>query len=184
MWKMTTFSSEKTCRESQCKMHSFNRLNFQNALRIRQSRDGINTVLLNYTVFHIQTDRRRESVRSWGGNKNERSEKRVARSDGWWRRLRSRQTPRTLATFDRQFLSSFRMRRARSSSLLPPLSFPLPPFLSLFLSFVPLSSFLFFFFSSVLSRLLLAQSPTSSEVRRRHFAPRRRHSCFCRGAYK
>lgn len=29
------------------------------------------------------------------------------------------------------------------------------------------------------SHLLLAQSPASSEVRRRHFAPRRLHSCFC-----
>lgn len=35
------------------------------------------------------------------------SEERVARSDGWWRRLRSRQTLRTFATFDRRFSPPF-----------------------------------------------------------------------------
>lgn len=110
----------------------------------------LNTILMwNLTSIWIQYCRHRESVRSWNGNKNERSEECVARSDGWWRRLRSRQTPRTLATFDRQFLSSFRMRRAWSSSpLLPPsLSFSLfffrptfvlhrlPPLFQLFISF-------------------------------------------------
>jgi len=170
--------TQKMCRESQCKMQSFKRFKLSGCITNTSiARRWINAVLLNYAV-HTRTDRRRESVRSWSGNKNEKSEKRVARSDGWWRRLRSRQTPRTFATFDRQFLSSFRMRRARSSSLLPSLSFS--PSLSLSLS-------LSFYFCPPLlapSRLILVQSPVSSEVRRRHFAPHRRHSCFCRGAYK
>jgi len=128
-------------------MHSLNRFKLSWCITNTSiARRWINAILLNYAV-HTWTDRRRESLRSWGDNKNERSEKRVARSDGWWRRLRSRQTPRTFATFDRQFLSSFRMRRARSSSLLPPLSLHL----SFSFSPVPLSFPLFSFSSSTFS---------------------------------
>lgn len=144
---------------------------------MHQSRDvWLNIISHLICNRNLNRQRCRESIRSWGNNKNEKSEKSVLLD---------------LTADGDVFVPDRRLGRSRRliDSFFPLFACVAPDrvlcfhrFLSL--SFAPLSSSLFFPFQKLCFSLSLAQSPVSSEIRRRHFAPRRRHSCFCRGAYK
>lgn len=180
---LTTFNLENV---SRCKIHNFNRLNFQDALRTNQSCDD------ELIPFYLTI----QSIFKPTGIESQYGPEAVIKMRG------ARSVLLDLTADGDVFVPDRRLGRSRRliDSFFPPfacvapdqvLCFHLSPFLSLppsfSLSFSPPSHFHPPCPPSSLpapSHLLLAQSPASSEVRRRHFAPRRRHSCFCRGAYK